>query len=224
MFEIKDLFFSYNKSAPYLLNNINLKVNKGDYISILGENGSGKSTLMKLLLKLLTPSKGEIVRNAMRIGYVPQKFESFNSQFPITVYELLKINGKYLKIKDVDLIFNLLDLIKMRDFKDSLVGTLSGGQFQKVLIAKALMGNPDVLILDEPSNGIDVNSQAEIYSLIKKLNKENKITVLSVEHNIKAAIANSSSIFYIDNGVGSKYTPNEYLSIYDEGRDLFVAL
>jgi zinc transport system ATP-binding protein len=224
MFEIKNLFFSYNKNAPYLLNDINLKINKGDYISILGENGSGKSTLMKLLLKLLTPSKGEINRTAMKIGYVPQKFESFNSQFPITVFELLKINGKYLKIKDVDLIFNLLDLIKMKDFKDSLVGTLSGGQFQKVLIAKALMGNPDVLILDEPSNGIDVNSQAEIYSLIKKLNKENKITVLSVEHNIKAAISNSSSIFYIDNGVGSKYTPSEYLSIYDEGRDLFVAL
>lgn len=224
MFEIKDLYFSYNKSAPYLLNNLNLKVNKGDYISILGENGSGKSTLMKLLLKLLSPSKGEINRTAMKIGYVPQKFESFNSQFPITVYELLKINSNYLKIKDKDLILNLLDLIKMKDFKNSLVGTLSGGQFQKVLIAKALMGNPDVLILDEPSNGIDVNSQAEIYSLIKKLNKESKITVLSVEHNIKAAIANSTSIFYIDNGIGSKYTPSEYLSIYDEGRDLFVAL
>ena len=224
MFEIKDLYFSYNKSAPYLLNNLNLKVNKGDYISILGENGSGKSTLMKLLLKLLSPSKGEINRTAMKIGYVPQKFESFNSQFPITVYELLKINSNYLKIKDKDLILNLLDLIKMKDFKNSLVGTLSGGQFQKVLIAKALMGNPDVLILDEPSNGIDVNSQAEIYSLIKKLNKENKITVLSVEHNIKAAITNSTSIFYIDNGIGSKYTPSEYLSIYDEGRDLFVAL
>lgn len=223
MFEIKNLFFSYSKSNSYLLNNINLKVNKGDYISILGENGSGKSTLMKLLLKLLTPSKGEVVRNAMKIGYVPQKFESFNSQFPITVSELLKVNGNYLKIKDVNLISNLLDLIKMKDFKDSLVGTLSGGQFQKVLIAKALMGNPDVLILDEPSNGIDVSSQAEIYSLIKKLNKENKITVLSVEHNIRAAISNSTSIFYIDNGIGSKYTPSEYMSIY-EGRDLFVAL
>ena len=223
MFEIKNLYFSYTKGEPYLLNNINLKVNKGDYISILGENGSGKSTLMKLLLKLLNPSKEEIVRNTMKIGYVPQKFESFNSQFPITVYELLKVNSNYLKIKDTSLISTLLDLIKMGDFKDSLVGTLSGGQFQKVLIAKALMGNPDVLILDEPSTGIDIGSQAEIYSLIKKLNKEKKITVLSVEHNIRAAIANSTSIFYIDNGIGSKYTPNEYMSVY-EGRDLFVAL
>jgi len=98
----------------------------------------------------------------------------------------------------------------MSGFTDSLMGTLSGGQYQKILLARALMGDPDLLLLDEPSTGIDLNSQAEIYRILKKLNKENGITIVSVEHNLDAAISNSTLLYHLRDGRGHLCTPQQY--------------
>jgi zinc transport system ATP-binding protein len=223
MLHIENLYYAYNNSSPLILNNINLQINKGEYVSILGENGCGKSTLIKLILKLLKPTGGKINLQFNRVGYVPQRLENFNSQFPITVYELLNSNRKVLKIKDISVVSQLLEMVRMQDYKNSLIGTLSGGQLQKVLIAKALMGNPELLILDEPSTGVDVKSQEEIYSLIKALNISKKITVISVEHNLEAAINYSSLIFCMENGKGSICTPTEYSQL-NIGGNLRAAL
>lgn len=227
MIEINKLFFSYTNSAPYILNNISLTINDGDYISILGDNGSGKSTLVKLVLKLLTPTKGNIVTSNKNIGYVPQKSDFFNSQFPITVYEMLNCYRKILKIKDKGLVTKNLEIINMLPFKDSLVGTLSGGQLQKIFIARALLGSPGLLILDEPSTGVDVNSQKDIYNLIKQLNRTNKVTVISIEHNLNAAMMNSSLIYHLSDGVGHLCTPHKYVKEYlksNKGDDLYVSI
>lgn len=98
------------------------------------------------------------------------------------------------------------------------MGTLSGGQSQKILIARSLIGDPDLLILDEPSTGVDINSQREIYSFLKKINKERGITVVSVEHNLDAAISNSSLIYHLIDGHGHLCTPQKYADEFLKNR------
>ena len=214
MIQINNLYFSYTKSEPYTLNNIDLTINDGEYISILGENGCGKSTLIKLILNILSPTKGTITNSSNKIGYVPQKSDEFNSKFPITVYEMLNCYRKILKIKDKTVINKSLEMVNMLAFKNALIGTLSGGQFQKILITRALIGNPTLLILDEPSTGVDVTSQADIYGFIKSLNRDNGITVISIEHNLNAAITNSTLIYHLRNGNGHLCTPTSYAKEY----------
>lgn len=221
MITAENLFFSYTGSPPYVLDGIDLKINDGEYVSVMGENGSGKSTLIRLILKFIKPTSGIIVSQAKRTGYVPQKNDFSNSNFPITVYEMLNSYRKLLKIKNKDVIGESLNKVGMSGFAGALMGTLSGGQSQKIFIARALMGNPDLLILDEPSTGVDIKSQKEIYGFLKKINEENGITIISVEHNLDAAIANSTLIYHLTGGKGHLCTPRQYADEFlkNKGKD-----
>ncbi|HPE16350.1 MAG TPA: metal ABC transporter ATP-binding protein [Oscillospiraceae bacterium] len=214
MIQAENVYFSYTGSPPYVLHDLNLDVRDGAYVSVVGENGSGKSTLMRLILRFLTPTSGAVRTRAKRIGYVPQKNDFSNSGFPITVYEALDSYRKLLKIKDRSVVTERLRQVGMADFSGALMGNLSGGQSQKILIARALMGEPDLLILDEPSAGVDVASQKEIYGFLKALNREKQITILSVEHNLDAAIANSTSIYHLVGGRGHLCSPRQYADEY----------
>ena len=214
MIEIQNLYFSYTDSPPYLLDDISLEIGDGEYVSVMGDNGSGKSTLIRLILKFLAPTKGSVIDRAKRIGYVSQRNDFSNSGFPITVYEMLNSYRKLLKIKDKSVISELLEQVGMMDLKDELTGTLSGGQSQKILIARALMGNSDLLVLDEPSTGVDMNSQKEIYGFIRRINKERGVTVVSVEHNLDAAVMNSTQIYHLSGGKGHLCTPEKYVNEY----------
>ncbi|HBM81061.1 MAG TPA: metal ABC transporter ATP-binding protein [Clostridiaceae bacterium] len=218
MIKAQNLFFSYTGSPPYVLDGINLEIHDGEYVSVVGENGCGKSTLMRLILKFLKPTSGIIVSYAKRTGYVPQKKDFSNSNFPITVYEVLNSYRKLLKIKDKSIIAEILDRVGMYKFMNALMGTLSGGQSQKILIARALIGKPDLLILDEPSTGVDINSQRDIYGFLKKINKENGITIVSVEHNLDAAVSNSTLIYHMVGGHGHLCTPQKYADEYLKNR------
>lgn len=206
---IRSLEFKYAHSEKHVLKKIDLTVNAGEYISIVGENGCGKSTLIRLILKLLKPSKGEITVTAKRIGYLPQKKENL-AGFPITVFELLDSYRKILKIEDKNCVNEALKKVNLFTFKKAGAGELSGGQLQKLYIARALIGEPDLLILDEPSTGIDINGQKEIYSFVKNLNTQNGLTVISVDHNLDAAVFNSTKIFHIKNGEGHLCSPQKY--------------
>ncbi len=210
MVKAENLSFSYNGLPPFILDDINLEIKDGEYVSVMGENGCGKTTLMKLILKFIKPTGGKIICSAKRIGYVPQRNDFSNSGFPITVYEALNSYRKLLKIKDKNEVVKNLELVGMTDFAGALMGTLSGGQSQKVLIARAIMGEPDLLVLDEPSTGVDINSQKEIYGFLKKINKEKGITVVSVEHNLEAAVSNSTQIYHLAGGKGHLCTPEQY--------------
>ncbi|HEX3026940.1 MAG TPA: metal ABC transporter ATP-binding protein [Clostridia bacterium] len=212
MIHLKNLYYSYTGTEPFLLRNISLEIKNGEYLSILGENGSGKSTLIKLILNLLHPVGGTIENQAKKTGYVPQKADDLNAGFPITVTEMLNCYRRLIKVKDRGTIRRCLETVRMQDFGSALIGTLSGGQRQKIYIARALMGNPDLLILDEPSTGVDIGSQAEIYALIKQLNTEKGITVVSVEHNLEAAVSNSTQIYHLSDGGGHLCAPDKYIS------------
>ncbi len=212
MIQIEHVSFAY-EHGPYLLQDINMTIADGDYISIVGENGSGKSTLIKLILGLLSPSKGKITDTFRQRAYVPQRFETLN-QFPITVYEVLNCQRHILGLKDKAIIRDSLEKMGVYGLRDQLIGNLSGGQCQKVLIARALMGKPDLLIFDEPSTGIDVKSQMELYPFIKTLNQQHGVTVVTVEHNLKFAVHNSTKMFHVVGGQGHFCSPQDYIQEY----------
>ena len=210
MIKINDMSFRYEKNSPVVLSHVNLDISDGVYLSVIGENGSCKTTLIKLILGLLSPNSGSININTKNIGYVPQRVDSFNSQFPISVYEILKVHGKALKLDIKSSIDYVLNKVNMTEFKDNLIGNLSGGQRQRVFIARALMGNPDLIILDEPSTGVDYKNQLEIYSLLSSLNKNEKTTIISIEHNLETALKYSTHILKIDEGVVSLKNVSEF--------------
>jgi len=213
MLKVNNLHFSYNPSSPFILDNINLHIEGGSYVSILGENGSAKSTFVKLILGFLKPNSGSITIDTNEIGYVPQRMESYNSQFPITVYEMLSCHMKAIKLKDKSLITDSLKKVGMIEYKNSLIGKLSGGQQQKIFIARSIMSVPKLLVLDEPSTGIDIMSQKEIYQILKELNTKHNVTVISIEHNLNAALENSTHIFKLEKGKGTLYTAEEYKNL-----------
>lgn len=209
MITIKDLSFSYTKGTD-LLKNINLDIPKGIYLSVLGENGSCKSTLIKLILGLLKPDSGCITLATSKVSYVSQRLDNFNAQFPITVKEVLSCHAKTAGIKSSNCINDALKKVSMTEFSNNLIGNLSGGQQQRIFIARALIGDPDLIILDEPSTGIDEKSQNEIYPLLQSLNKDLNKTIISVEHNTKVALKYSTHILKIEDGIMNLYTKENF--------------
>jgi len=217
MIKAENLSFSYTGTPPFVLDGISFTIENGEYVSVVGENGSGKTTLMKLILRFLKPSRGSVMTDAVRIGYVPQRTGDRNTGFPITVYEMLNSYRKILKIGDKSVIEKSLQQVGLPDKANALMGSLSGGQSQRALIARALMGNPELIILDEPSTGVDPENQREIYALVKKLNVERGITIVSVEHNLDAAVSNSTLIYHLERGRGHVCTTEQFAREYLRG-------
>lgn len=202
LIDIKDLSFSYENNR--ILENINLNINKGDYVGVIGANGTGKSTLLKLILGLLTPGVGNIIRQEDNIGYVPQVGLTIKSDFPATVEEVVLLNlcskiGLFRRVKKIhlDMVDHILEVVGMKEFKHQLIGKLSGGQQQKVLIAKALINDPNMLILDEPNAGIDEASERKLYELLIKLNKEQGKTIVMVTHSVDSVAGDMNKIYEI---------------------------
>jgi zinc transport system ATP-binding protein len=207
---IKNLSFSYTKGSE-LLKNVNLNIPNGIYLSILGENGSCKSTLVKLILGILKPDCGSITLDSNKISYVSQKLDNFNSEFPITVTEVLSCHAKTIGLKNPKSVHESLHKVNMCEFSSNLIGNLSGGQQQRIFIARALLGNPDLIILDEPSTGVDEKSQSEIYPLLQSLNADLGKTIISVEHNTKVALKYSTHILKIENGNLNLFTKENFI-------------
>lgn len=183
--EVKDLCVDYGQIRA--LDNINLNVKKGEFLGIIGPNGGGKTTLLKVLLGLIKPTKGELkVNNKKPIGYVPQ-FTNFDRGFPISVLDVVLIGSLEGRIKffhkfnknQIKKAEDIMKSLSILDFKDRQISQLSGGQLQKVLIARALMVDPEIMILDEPTASLDANAKTDIYNLLKELNKEKTIIVVS---------------------------------------------
>jgi zinc transport system ATP-binding protein len=196
---INDLSFHYG--GRYILQNINLIIPKGSFLALVGPNGSGKSTLIKCILGLLTPQEGSIdlfgqnnrtFKQWNWIGYISQKANSFNTGFPATVYEVVSMGifakvgmFRFLKKRDKEKIEQVISAVGMTKFMHENIGELSGGQQQRVFIARALVNDPELLILDEPTVGVDASSVQDFYNLLEQLH-EKKITMIMVTHDIGA--------------------------------------
>lgn len=210
MLTIDHLYFSYTGRPPWVLDDVCLSVRRGDYISIVGENGCGKSTLLKLILGFLSPVSGSIQRSPGAVRYVSQTNASIHKGFPITVKESLDSYRRLLSIRDRSETDRVLALVGMEDFRDRLVGDLSGGQQQRIALARSFLGRPSLILLDEPSTGVDRPNQAVIYGLLKEMNRTEQVTILSVEHNLDAALENSTRIYHLKEGRGHLCSPEKY--------------
>lgn len=196
--EINNLSYRYEKEN--VLENVNLTIRGGSFLGIVGPNGSGKSTLLKLILGLLKPQKGEIkifdqdinrFKDWQKIGFVSQKANSFNTGFPATVYEvvasgLTKKLGLFrmLNKQHHQQIYEAIESVGLSSFIKRNIGELSGGQQQRVFIARALVSEPKLLILDEPTVGVDAQNVQSFYEMLDDLNKKRGITLLLVTHDI----------------------------------------
>lgn len=195
--EVENLSFSYQDFL--VIRNASFAVNAGEFIGIIGPNGGGKTTLLKLLMGFLKPLSGSLTvfgkpagDSVQKIGYVPQAMR-FDKLFPISVLDVVLLGrlsnlpwyGCYSKA-DKQAAIEALEMVGLANFQDRAFGTLSGGQAQRVLIARALASHPSLLLLDEPTASVDPEVQAEVYALLKKLS--GKMTILMVTHDLSAAI------------------------------------
>ncbi|MFT4412652.1 metal ABC transporter ATP-binding protein [Fredinandcohnia humi] len=195
---IRDLSFRYDEQT--VLEDIHLTVPKGSFLAIVGPNGSGKTTLLKSILGLLKLQKGSIelfgtditnFRDWEKIGFVSQKANSFNSGFPATVFEVVssgltsKIGlFRFLKKEHKRKIEQVLASVGMEEFQNRNIGELSGGQQQRVFIARALVSEPELLILDEPTVGVDAKTVQTFYNMLEDINKNHGITLILVTHDV----------------------------------------
>lgn len=185
---------SYRYNSDLVLENISFKADQGDLLGIIGPNGAGKTTLFSLILGLLEGYQGKItlfnedIRNnrkaLKRVGYIPQK-KNINQGFPATVEEIVSLGVPGRKTNK-DVIISALKIVGLLEQKDKRIGELSGGQQQRVLIAKALVNEPELLILDEPTTGIDLETQDRFYTLLRNLNSERNITIILASHDLDA--------------------------------------
>jgi zinc transport system ATP-binding protein len=193
--ELENVSFSYGGTP--VLDNITFAVNKGDLLGMIGPNGAGKTTLFSCMLGLLGGYRGtirifgeDIRKNSSvfrRIGYIPQRM-AVERNFPATVEEVvsLGITHPSREKSDSERISGAIETVGLAAFKDRRMGEMSGGQQQRVLIAKAVVNDPELLILDEPATGIDLETQNRFYALLKKLNQEQKITIIWSSHDLDA--------------------------------------
>lgn len=216
MIQIQNMSFRYEKDE--LFKNIDVEIDKGDFVAFVGDNGSGKSTLIKLLIKSLSGYTGEITlfgqelrqfNDYRRIGYVSQKSNAFNAKFPATVGEIITALSK----NKADLP-QVLEQVGLPGFEKRLIGQLSGGQQQRVFIARALIDRPELLLLDEPTVGIDQQSVEEIVSLLGELNQQG-ITILMTTHNYPTVQDYINKILWLKGDGSTKMFDAKHLSEED---------
>ncbi len=212
--EVKDLVFSYGKDN--ILKNISFDLNRGDFLTIQGENGSGKSTLIKLILKDLKKKSGQIklfgkdieeFDDFSKIGYVPQVNDANKVAFPVTGKEFVVLN-LYKKFnifnrptkKCYKKVYDTFEILNIENLLNIPFNQLSGGQAQKVMIARAMVNDPDLLILDEPTVGVDENSKRDFLKLLAHLNNKHKISILMISHEMDIVREYSKRQIRIKNG------------------------
>ena len=197
-----------------VLEDVSFQVERGDYVGIVGPNGSGKSTLIKALLGLVTISTGTAelfgtplshFRDWHKVGYLPQSLHLVNPVFPATVHETvglgllsLKRFPKRLNRDDIGKIDIILDELGISDLKYKLIGELSGGQLQRVLLARAIVNDPELLVLDEPTAALDPETRDRFYAMIADINRTRGVTVLLVTHDSGAIGKHASKMLYLD--------------------------
>lgn len=188
--EIKNLTASYDGHVA--IRNINLNVKKGEYICLVGENGSGKSTLIKTIVGLHKKDSGEVIKNIAsdKISYLAQN-NMKDLDFPATAKEIIMTGvQKHKKLpfytkKDWQLFDKVCNMLEINEFVSNQIGNLSGGQRQRVMLARTIIGMPDLIILDEPCSGLDVNITKELYEILEKLNKENNTSIIMATHDLE---------------------------------------
>ncbi len=225
LIDVRNLGFRYG--AIPVLEDITFTVSAGEYLGVIGPNGGGKTTLIKILLGLLPPTSGSVkifgtdvreFRERYTIGYVPQQLAHAEFQFPATVREVVA-SGRVPRVgmlrsfdrADRDAIARVMGVAEVRHLSDRRIGDLSGGERQKVFIARALAGEPTVLILDEPTVGVDVAAQGKFYAFLADLNENHGITIIFVTHDIDVIAREARSVLCLNHGLICHGSPKDFI-------------
>ncbi len=210
--EVKNISASYGKNEA--ISDISFQINRGEYVGIIGPNGGGKTSVIKALLGLLSLNKGSIkiysqelnrFHDWYRIDYLPQNLKTINQLFPATVEEIVflgllssKKGHRNFSKDDRQRVEEALNDLSINSLKNKVIFELSGGQQQKVMIARSLVSKPEILILDEPTTALDPKSREEFLQLIKKLNTDKKITIILITHDTNLICNYATKLMYID--------------------------
>ncbi len=208
------------------LTNVGLSIDKGEIVTIVGPNGSGKSTLLRCIIGAVTPNSGRILKAAgLRIGYVPQKL-AIDATMPLTAARFLSLP----KRRSRALVREALARVGAEGLEDRPLAGLSGGQFQRVLLARALMDKPDLLILDEPTTGLDQPGSADLYTQIEQVRRDTGAAVLMVSHELHVVMSASDRVVCLNGHVCCHGTPEivasapEYRALFGTGTHGALAL
>lgn len=223
---------SFRYAEQDVLKNVSLTLHRGELLGLVGPNGSGKSTLLKIILGLLPLRRGEVFwfgvplsrfRDWTRIGYVSQKASSFNTGFPATVEEVVMM-GLTAKLglfrrpgkKERQAVDEALELVGMSAFKKRTIGALSGGQQQRVFIARALVTDPEVLILDEPTVGVDMQSEERFYELLETLHRDRALSMILVSHDLGVVSQKMDTVACINHELFYHGAAEKFRDVQDE--------
>jgi zinc transport system ATP-binding protein len=230
IFSVERLSFQFNSLE--VLSDISFSVNVGDYIGLVGPNGSGKTTLIRVILGLMKPKKGNIslfgveswkFKEWYKVGYLPQR-ALFNPYFPATVKEIVSLGlvSKRSFFKGLDkpeetMIVEAMRLMDVLDIKNKLIGDLSGGQQQRVLVARAIVNEPELLILDEPTTALDPETRERFFHTLQELNQNKKVTIILVTHDIGSIGKYASRLLYLDKRIIFYGSFDDFCSSADMG-------
>ena len=222
LIEIKNLFFSYPTKRD-TLENINIDVREGSFTCIVGENGSGKSTLLKCIVGLNKGYTGTI-KKEVQIGYLPQKTE-IQSNFPASIEEIVisgtipnNVKSIFYKKEDKEKAKEVMKELEIYEMRKKCFADLSGGQQQRVMIARAMCATDKIIVLDEPTNGLDPNIAKQIYEILYKLKEEKKLTILMVSHDIDRALNYADTVIEIKDGKVAYFGgPSKYIQYIQGG-------
>lgn len=218
--------FSYDHTP--VIENLTFTVRKGEYLGIIGPNGGGKTTLIKVILGLLHPTEGAVMlfgkdhhdfKEKYRIGYVPQRITQTDKNFPATVFEVVR-TGRIARLgfferfakEDIDAVERAMEISGIAKYRDTLVGNLSGGERQRVFIARALASEPDVLILDEPTVGVDIGAQKTFYDFLSSLNRDQKLTIIFISHDVDAVSQETKTVLCLNHNLVCHGLPQDLLN------------
>lgn len=227
----------------HLIENISFSIEEGSIVAIIGPNGAGKTTLIKAILGLIPFATGSVLlfgqpfkynHSHIKVGYVPQRLE-FDKTFPLTVSELLSFTVPpiysfpfYKRKKEKEYIDKLLEIVGVQDLANRSIGSLSGGELQRVMIAKAIVNNPEILFLDEPASGVDIEGQERFYDLIRRLNREKGITVILISHDLNIVYRFADNVLCLNRKLICSGKPAEALtdevikSVYGEMMGAYI--
>lgn len=223
--EVNDVTFAY--AGVPAVKDLSFSVSEGDYVGVIGPNGGGKTTLIKLLLGLLEPTHGSVTLlgkpiNALTerhlIGYVPQRITHNSVEFPATVQEIVE-SGRTAALRrwrrfgdeDRQAVAQALARAEVTHLKGRRLAQLSGGERQRVFIARALAANPRILILDEPTVGVDVKTQEKFFAFLAELNKKHNITIIFVTHDIDVIAQEASTVLCLNHGLVCYGAPHDFI-------------
>lgn len=232
---LSNIYFSYGTNVA--LDHISLTISKGDFVAVVGPNGAGKSTLLKIVAGLIKPMNGEIriggkdlftAKGHGLIGYVPQNYGKNAQGFPATVKEVVGLGVTIAKTgvkknhQAAEHITNhMMELVGVQQLRERRIGELSGGQQQRVMVAMALAANPELLLLDEPTSGIDYEASTRIYELLGTLNKNLGITIVMVSHDIDKAVSWANKVACINRKLCFYGTSQEFDNTHAQARHLW---